>query len=476
MSMSAIDIERVLGEITPVLLHGRIQKIHQPGDRILVLAIRSPGETHRLLVSCEPETARLHVSFHPAPNPARPPSFCQFLRAQFQGGRLEDIRQLDQGRIVTFLVSTRHGPRTLVCALTPPGTNILVLDERGHILRDLNGQRHIAGQPYQPPPERGDASAQERRRAVALPAVDEPFPLSRAIEARYHDKERTITESRSKSQRLRALRKSLAKSLRRIEALRQDLAKATAYRDYARYGELLKAHLQSVTPGMEAITLVDYYDPALPEVTLPLDRAKSALANMSDYFKKHRKYLSAERELPPRIARAEQDVDAMRREITSIDEGTWTAPLATGGALSKSDITRGTSNENRRGPFRRFRSADGLPIFVGRNAQENEELTFGLAKGDDVWLHARGSPGSHVIVRLGKGRDLPPETLQDAATLALLYSDLKKSGKGDVIHTRRKWVKKAKGQARGAVIVTQEKTISVKLDAQRLAALKERQV
>jgi predicted ribosome quality control (RQC) complex YloA/Tae2 family protein len=97
-----------------------------------------------------------------------------------------------------------------------------------------------------------------------------------------------------------------------------------------------------------------------------------------------------------------------------------------------------------------------------------------LAKGDDIWLHARGSPGSHVIVRLGKGADLPPETLRDAATLALLYSDLKKSGKGEVIHTRRKWVKKAKGQAAGAVIVTQEKTISLKLDPQRLAALKER--
>ena len=111
---------------------------------------------------------------------------------------------------------------------------------------------------------------------------------------------------------------------------------------------------------------------------------------------------------------------------------------------------------------------------MGRNAQENEDLTFRLAKGDDVWLHARDSPGSHVIVRLSKGADLPPETLRDAATLALLYSDLKKSGKGDVIYTRRKWVKKAKGQATGAVIVTQEKTISVKLDAQRLAALKER--
>jgi predicted ribosome quality control (RQC) complex YloA/Tae2 family protein len=119
-------------------------------------------------------------------------------------------------------------------------------------------------------------------------------------------------------------------------------------------------------------------------------------------------------------------------------------------------------------------SADGLPIFVGRNAQENEELTFRLAKSDDLWLHARGAPGSHVVVRLAKGADPPPETLRDAATLALLYSDLKKSRKGEVIYTRRKWVKKAKGQAAGAVIVTQEKTMSVKLDTQRLAALKER--
>jgi len=105
---------------------------------------------------------------------------------------------------------------------------------------------------------------------------------------------------------------------------------------------------------------------------------------------------------------------------------------------------------------------------------ENEDLTFRMAKSDDLWLHARGTPGSHVVVRLAKGADAPSETLREAATLALLYSDLKRSGKGDVIYTKRKWVKKAKGQAPGAVVVSQEKTISVRLDPQRLAALKER--
>jgi predicted ribosome quality control (RQC) complex YloA/Tae2 family protein len=130
--------------------------------------------------------------------------------------------------------------------------------------------------------------------------------------------------------------------------------------------------------------------------------------------------------------------------------------------------------ERHRSPFRRFTSSDGLAIYVGRNARENDELTFAVAKSDDLWLHARGIPGSHVVVRLEKGADVPPETLRDAATLALLYSDLKKNGKGDIVYTRRKWVKKAKGQALGAVTVSQEKSVFVALDRTRVARLKER--
>src|SRR5262249_43488995 len=191
------------------------------------------------------------------------------------------------------------------------------------------------------------------------------------------------------------------------------------------------------------------------------------------------KYLVAERELVPRIERAEQRVNKLRDKLKEAEQETWMpSPRDPSHSVSNSTInsTPGgpRSPHERRGPFRRFTSSDGLPIFVGPNARENDELTFGLAKSEDLWLHARGTPGSHVVVRLAKGTEPPPETLRDAATLALLYSDLKKSGKGEVIYTRRKWVKKAKGQAAGAVIVTQKKTIYVKLDNQRLAAPKKR--
>ncbi|HYM37554.1 MAG TPA: NFACT RNA binding domain-containing protein, partial [Nitrospiraceae bacterium] len=133
----------------------------------------------------------------------------------------------------------------------------------------------------------------------------------------------------------------------------------------------------------------------------------------------------------------------------------------------------GIQHTKRSGPFRRFMSAAGLPIYVGRNAKENEELTLKFAHSDDLWLHAQGVPGSHVVVRLEKGANPPPDTLKDAATLALLYSDFKKSGKGDVIYTKRKYVRKAKGRPAGTVTVTQEKAIFLRLDRVRLDRLKE---
>jgi predicted ribosome quality control (RQC) complex YloA/Tae2 family protein len=478
MALSATEIEQVLTEIQPVLGTGWIQRIHQPTDRTLVFEIRVPGETHRLLISCAPETARLHLSRLTLPNPPSPPPFCQFLRAHLQGARIDGIQQLSNDRIVAILLTTKDGPRTVVCELTGKTANMLVLDEDQHVLRDLNRQRELLGHAYHPPARRTNGIEPDKAVRFAITSGAGDFPISGAIEVLYHEKEANLVRDHAKEARLRVLKKTVKKQQRRIEAWRDDLAKSVQYRNYARYGELLKTNLGSIPKGMDRITLVDYCDEAMPEVTIPLDSAKSSQGNMDDYFRKHRKFLTAERELKPRIAQAECDLERLKQELTAIEQSTWTPPAAlpsaAGAVIRPHSRKRQESNEEQRVPFRRFTSTDGLRIFVGRNARENDELTFGLAKSDDLWLHARGTPGSHVVVRLEKGKESPPETLRDAATLALLYSDLKKSGKGEVIYTRRKWVMKAKGQAPGAVIVTQEKALLVHLDKARLAALKSR--
>lgn len=477
MALTAAELNQAIAELTPLLEHGWIQKIHQPADRTLILEIRTPGKTRRLLVSCEPDTARIHLSRQPLSNPPAPPPFCQFLRAHFQGARIDGIQQVPGDRIVILRLTTKNGPGALVCALTGKTANILALNGEQRILRDFNRQHELTGQIYQAPEQQAFRTGQGKAsRFSPLPGVTD-CPISAAIETHYQGEEAELAHDRARDMRLHFLKKTVKKDQRRIESWREDLMKAAKYRDYARYGELLKANLGSIRKGMDRVTLVDYFEDTLPEVTIPLDPTKPAQGNMEDYFRKHRKYLSAERELKPRIEEAERNLETLRQEIRVIENGSWVPPpflSRSEGSLRRTTARQRNPASQHRGPFRRFTSADGVPIYVGRNARENDELTFGLAKSDDLWLHARGTPGSHVIVRLEKGKEAPPETLKDAATLALLYSDLKKSGKGDVIYTRRKWVKKAGGRAAGAVVVTQEKDIHMHLDKDRLARLKSR--
>lgn len=482
MALNKADIARVLEEITPVLRGGWIQKIQEPADRTVVFDVRKPGRTHRLLISCRPDTSRLHLAEHTPSNPSTPPPFCQFLRAHVQGARIDDIHQMPEDRVVEIAFTGKHDACTIVCELTGKKANILVLDGARRVLRDLLQQRDLIGRPYSPPPAKGPSRPrdQEARGFTGIGSGD--FPISAAIEGHYRVRETTLAKDEEKAGRLRLLKKMLKKERKRLEAWQADLAKAMTYREYSRYGELIKANLDSIQKGIDHITVTDYFDDRLPDVTISLDPTKSAQGNMAEYFRKHRKYLAAEREVHPRILRAEQDLDRIKREISAIEQGIWIPPAASPPPAHANTGARaalhraGDSGNRRQGPFRRFTSTDGLPIFVGRNARENDELTFGLAKSDDLWLHARGTPGSHVVVRMEKGADPPPETLRDAAILALFYSDLKRSGKGEVIYTRRKWVRKTKGQAPGAVVVTQEKSITASLDRTRLSALKNRSV
>lgn len=477
MMLSASDLEQLLQELSPVLRGAWIQKIHQPTARTLVLDVRVPRHTHRLLISCESHSARLHFTTHSQVNPPTPPPFCQFLRAHLQGARIDEILQISHDRIVELRLTAKEGARTIVCELTGQKANLLILDAERRVLRDLLHQQSLIGQPYSVPVRREPNAETPPARFTG--SANSTFPMSAAIDDYYREQDAAREIAQARETRMRLLKKALKKELRLIEVWRGDLSKATTYREHARYGELIKANLHSISKGTDQITVTDYFDEQLPHITIPLDPTKSAQGNMDDYFRKHRKYLAAERELKPRIERAEEHTTQLREELKEVEQESWRPINRPSPPLVSTLITQSTGktcqpNTDRRGPFRRFTSTDGLPIFVGRNARENDELTFNLAKSEDLWLHARGTPGSHVIVRLAKGNDPPPETLRDAATLALLYSDLKKSGKGDIIYTRRKWVKKAKGQAPGAVIVTQEKSLHISLDKTRLEALKSR--
>ena len=368
----------------------------------------------------------------------------------------------------------------LVVALTGRSANIFILDAQTTVLRSLKPSRQVIGQPFNlaPCPWRDDSPAE------AFPPMTDTekmaFPVSERIEASYSTSELNATLKDERHRQIAHVRKHVKKLQRRIEKLTQDFAKVDAYREYGRYGELLKSHVSALGKGQKHVTVVDYFDDRLPKITLPLNPEKDGPGNLKNYFTKYEKFTGAQKNLVPRLNQAKIELMKYQQELEALESGESAnaqepEPVA---ALPKrqaplSDPQRSKQKNQPAVPYREFSSQEGCSILVGKTAKGNDAVTFKVAKPDDLWLHARGTPGSHVVVKLKKKQQVPPETLKDAATLALFYSDLRKSGKGEVIHTLRKNVRKPKGAKPGSVTVTQEKNLWVFVDQARLDRLKE---
>ena len=476
------DVSAVLTEMTPVCVGGFIQKIQQPTPDTIILFLRRPGRSLSILLSAHSRHGRLHILRQRVSSSPTPPSFCQYLRAHVLGANIHRLTQTPRDRIVWFELKKGEHVFFLVFALIGRSANIFVLDEQTTVLRALKPGRQSVGQPFTLSPcPWGDETPQES--FTSTHDTDGiHFPISERIEAAHSLSERNASLEGQRHQQIVHLRKDVKKLERRILKLTQDFEKVSAYREYGRYGELLKSHVSALRKGQKHITLVDYFDERLPELILPLDPEKGGAENLKDYFTKHGKFTGAQKNLVPRLDQAKNELVKRQKELQELESGRradfseWEAEQESGRpmppALPK-ETQRSKLKTHTATPYRQFYSQEGHAILVGKTAKDNDAVTFKASTPDDLWLHARGTPGSHVIIKLDKKEQVPPETLRDAATLALFYSDLRKSGKGDVIYTLRKNVRKPKGAKPGSVTVTQEKSLWVYMDQARLDRLKE---
>jgi predicted ribosome quality control (RQC) complex YloA/Tae2 family protein len=111
----------------------------------------------------------------------------------------------------------------------------------------------------------------------------------------------------------------------------------------------------------------------------------------------------------------------------------------------------------------RFRSSEGWDVLIGRSSEANDHLTLHMARPEDYWFHAHGCPGSHVVLRRGKGANEPSKaTLEEVASWAAFHSKSRHAGKVPVIYTQKKYVRKPRGAKAGTVIVEREKMLMVR--------------
>jgi predicted ribosome quality control (RQC) complex YloA/Tae2 family protein len=230
-------------------------------------------------------------------------------------------------------------------------------------------------------------------------------------------------------------------------------------------GEAILAYAHQVEPGQSE--LVVEWVPGQPPLRVQLDPKSSPSENAQSYFRRYRKAQRAAKEIPVQAAQVEAEqayLDQLAQDLAMAESRPEIDAVA--GAL----LEAGYLKKRKRKPSSpaarplRFRSPDGFILWVGKNALQNEELTFHRASPDDVWLHARAMPGAHVIVQ-AEERPVPEQTIEWAAKLAAYYSRGRDDTQVEVDVLPRKNVRRLKGGRPGQVIYRGERTLRVAPEA-----------
>jgi len=295
---------------------------------------------------------------------------------------------------------------------------------------------------------------------------------------------------------VRALKKHRGRLARKLEAVRGDLAEAERAPLYRRYGQALLVYLRHVPKRAARVRVPDPADTS-HELDIALDPHLNAQQNAARYFKRAAKAERALEEIPPRIAAVEREIEdlaaliaraaqvlaapadpdapadealakaletalnqlppALRAEVEPAPRAG--APRVTAAAIARGEARAPSSKLQPR----RFRSAEGWDVLIGRNNEGNDYLTLHLARPEDYWFHVHGCPGSHVVLRRGKGKNEPSrQTIEEVASWAAFFSQARTAGKVPVIVTQKKYVRKPRKAPPGTVVCERERTVMVR--------------
>lgn len=327
-----------------------------------------------------------------------------------------------------------------------------------------------------------------RKDALAIEPFDEVSSSLEVAEIPEHFSENTaiaaLYATRDQSSRLERLRAAQLQPLvarqKKLEKLRgrvdEDRARLERMLPDRHRAELLKTALGRVRRGVSSLEVFDWL--TSETVSLSLDPSLDPKTQMERWFQRAKK---ADRGLPrvqARVAEVEAELLRLEARIEMLKAASAEALEALG---SEPEATARRSDRGGRAApglvapidkwSRRFVTQEGCEVRVGKGAAENDRLTFAAAKGTDLWLHARGVPGSHVLLRRGKGEPLRQEALLDAAHLAVHFSEARSEAKAEVVYTEARNVMKLKGAAPGRVSFSKEKTLWLEVEPRRLERL-----
>lgn len=280
------------------------------------------------------------------------------------------------------------------------------------------------------------------------------FDSISAVLKSYYEEKSTHTRVRQKSVDLRKIvQTAIERNSKKLDLQTKQLADTQKRDKYKVYGELLHTYGYEAGDGDKAITVVNYYDGS--PITIPLDPLLSPMENAAKYFEKYGKLKRTFEALTALTKETEEELHYLESVMIALDMARGEEDLlqvreelVASGYIKKKNAGKKAKLISK--PLH-FVSDDGYHMYVGKNNFQNEEITFQMAEGGDWWFHAKGMPGSHVIVKC-KGAELPDETFEQAARLAAHFSKGGNQDKVEVDYIQKKHVKKPGGGKPGFVV------------------------
>lgn len=298
--------------------------------------------------------------------------------------------------------------------------------------------------------------------------------ISRLLEDYYAEKN-TLTRIRQKSVDLRrVVQTALERNRKKYDLQAKQLRDTENREKFKVYGELIHTYGYNLEPGAKKLEALNYYTNEM--ITIPLDSTKTPQENALKYFEKYNKQKRTFEALTSLIEETRDDISYLESVSNALDI-----------ALSEDDLTQIKEELIESGYIRRkftkkkvkitskpfhYLSSDGYHIYVGKNNLQNEELTFHFASGNDWWFHAKGIPGSHVIVKTN-GEELPDRTFEEAGKLAAYYSKNRGSEKIEIDYIEKKHVKKPKGGKPGFVVYYTNYSLMIDSDISQIKQLED---
>ena len=316
--------------------------------------------------------------------------------------------------------------------------------------------------------------------------IEVPYESPSALLEDFYARKNVYTRIRQRSADLRHIVQTILERDVHKYDLQCRQIKDTEKRDkYKVYGELLNAYGYSVPAGAKSCELDNYYTGQ--KITVPLDPTLTPQQNAQKYFDRYARMKRTNEALTRLTAEVSAEIEHLRSIQNALEFSTTDGDLSqirremeesgflrrkyTGSKNLRGESKKGRSRTPQSKPLH-YISSDGYDLYVGKNNTQNDEITFHMADGRDIWFHANDMPGSHVILRSG-GRtmdEIPDRVFEEAASLAAYYSSGREQGKVEIDYLERRNVKKPSGAAPGFVVYYTNYSILARTD---ISALRE---